>query len=88
MMIFAKPSLLGLGLFVIGCSQLSLQSGETVGTENVSTIAVQSEEVAKATNDLERLAALWQERQKDINGNDYPIGPGDVLEINTEDLSE
>ena len=88
MMIFAKPSLLGLGLFVIGCSQLSLQSSETVGTENVSTIAVQSEEVAKATNDLERLAALWQERQKDINGNDYPIGPGDVLEINVAGMDE
>ena len=38
--------------------------------------------------DLERLALLWQERKKQSSLSDYPLGPGDVLQISVADLKE
>jgi len=38
--------------------------------------------------DLERLALLWRGRTKGGTSSDYPIGPGDVLEISVPGLEE
>ncbi|MBI3797124.1 MAG: polysaccharide biosynthesis/export family protein, partial [Deltaproteobacteria bacterium] len=39
-------------------------------------------------SDLERLALLWQKRTHDTSFSDYPIGPGDVLEISVPGMDE
>ncbi len=59
-----------------------------MGDEKVSTTTAHLRESADADNDLKRLAALWEMRQKDSNDNDYPIGPGDVIEINVAGMEE
>lgn len=38
--------------------------------------------------DLERLAQLWQRRTQNSAVSDYPIGPGDVLEISVPAMEE
>lgn len=38
--------------------------------------------------DLERLAELWQKRTRESSYSDYPIGPGDVLEISIPAIDE
>jgi polysaccharide export outer membrane protein len=38
--------------------------------------------------DLERLADLWQKRAGESSTSDYPIGPGDVLEISAPAIEE
>ena len=40
------------------------------------------------SDDQERLALLWQERKRGTSLSDYPLGPGDVLEISVPDLKE
>jgi polysaccharide biosynthesis/export protein len=40
------------------------------------------------TADLERLAQLWQKRTQEGAISDYPIGPGDVLEITVPAIEE
>lgn len=40
------------------------------------------------TTDLERLAKLWQERTRDQSVTEYPIGPGDVVEISVLAIEE
>ena len=43
---------------------------------------------AKENNDLERLAHLLERRRGESLGSDYPIGPGDVIEINVAGMEE
>jgi polysaccharide biosynthesis/export protein len=43
---------------------------------------------AQYTTDLERLAQLWQQRTKEHGASDYPIGPGDVIEISVPAMDE
>ena len=38
--------------------------------------------------DVERLRALWQQRSKGLQSVDYPIGPGDVIEISVPAMEE
>jgi polysaccharide export outer membrane protein len=47
--------------------------------------------VATSEVNLERLKALWEKRSKATDSTDYPIGPGDVIEITApgvDDLKE
>jgi polysaccharide export outer membrane protein len=39
-------------------------------------------------DDLERLAHVWAKRNQDALAGDYPIGPGDVLEITVPGMDE
>jgi polysaccharide biosynthesis/export protein len=43
---------------------------------------------AKENNDLERLAQLWERRRRESLASDYPIGPGDVIEISVPGMEE
>jgi polysaccharide biosynthesis/export protein len=38
--------------------------------------------------DVERLALLWRKRTSEQSASDYPIGPGDVLEISVPGMEE
>ena len=85
---FAISWMFGLFLLAVGCSATASKSGETLGDEKVSTETAHLRESAKANNDLERLAALWEERKKESKNSDYPIGPGDVIEVNVAGVDE
>jgi polysaccharide biosynthesis/export protein len=39
-------------------------------------------------NDQERLTQLWQNRAQERFGGEYPVGPGDVLELNVRSLND
>ena len=39
-------------------------------------------------DDLRRLALLWQSRSERSNGADYPVGPGDLIEISVPGMEE
>ena len=40
------------------------------------------------TTDMDRLARLWRERQEEKSQTEYPIGPGDVIEISVPAIEE
>lgn len=40
------------------------------------------------SGDLEKLAKLWQERSQDHTTSDFPIGPGDIVEISVPAMEE
>jgi polysaccharide export outer membrane protein len=62
------------------------QSGDGMAQGDHSSPA-SSSPVPKNT-DLDKLARLWQERQQEKLVTDYPIGPGDVLEIAVPAIEE
>ena len=39
-------------------------------------------------DDLQRLAQLWEKRARESVSGDYPIGPGDVIEVNVAGMDE
>jgi polysaccharide export outer membrane protein len=54
------------------------------GDKNLAAVTADGQEKA----DLERLAELWQKRTRESSNSDYPIGPGDVLEIAVPAIEE
>jgi len=44
--------------------------------------------LSQDSSDLERLALLWHKRAAKAAGADYPIGPGDILEISVPSMEE
>ena len=75
-------------LFITGCSAVNSQSQDKAITEKADTAQAMSALRAKENNDLERLARLWQQRKQESVTSDYPIGPGDVIEINVAGMEE
>ena len=75
-------------LFITGCSAVNSQSQDKAITEKADTAQAMSALRAKENNDLERLARLWQQRKQESATSDYPIGPGDVIEINVAGMEE
>lgn len=57
----------------------------SVARTNGSTMPVLE---TRQSDDVERLAALWRERKEQALTDDYPIGPGDVLQINVAGMEE
>ncbi|HWH76134.1 MAG TPA: polysaccharide biosynthesis/export family protein, partial [Candidatus Binatus sp.] len=77
----------GIALFAGGCAAVSKPEDHAVG-EKVSTASAAVHETAKQNDDLQRLTALWEERQKQSGTSDYPIGAGDVIELNVPGMEE
>ena len=75
-------------LFITGCSAVNSQSQDKAITEKADTAQAMSALRAKENNDLERLARLWQQRKHESATSDYPIGPGDVIEISVPGMEE
>jgi len=75
-------------LFITGCSAVNSQSQDKAITEKADTAQAMSALRAKENNDLERLARLWQQRKQESATSDYPIGPGDVIEISVPGMEE
>jgi polysaccharide export outer membrane protein len=59
-------------------------------TPQVAASSVNSPNLARdvGNDDLERLAHVWAKRNQDVAAGDYPIGPGDVLEITVPGMDE
>src|SRR6266704_1845280 len=77
--------LMSLLFCVAGCafqahtlSQIDTSSAAFPGSDkNLAAVTADGQEKA----DLERLADLWHKRTRESSNSDYPVGPGDVLEI-------
>ena len=69
-----------------GCS--GVESSATQKTGMASSTAPAANLHAHGGDDLERLASLWSKRTEDNAPGDYPIGPGDVIEINVPGMDE
>src|SRR5713101_7469650 len=59
-----------------------------VGSSQPDSSAVVSTPSSQEPADLERLAHLWQARVHEGSFSDYPIGPGDVLQISVPAMEE
>jgi polysaccharide biosynthesis/export protein len=76
-------------LLINGCSALNSQSlGKASDEQKVDIAQGVAAAKAKENNDLERLAKLWEQRRQESLASDYPIGPGDVIEINVAGMEE
>lgn len=98
--VFFMVQLLWLG----GCgaaAQAPSRAASMRFSQNVNTSTGSSEQTAahqsataaasyggSESQDLERLAQLWLERTREGSTMDYPIGPGDVLEVSVPALEE
>jgi polysaccharide export outer membrane protein len=76
--------------FLAGCSSATSndRAAITQGNPAVDTATATAAEKTRESNDSQRLAALWEKRLQQRAANDYPIGPGDVLEINVAGVEE
>jgi len=79
--------LMGSLITLLGCSSVSVNKTESAKASsdrfaNVSNVSVTGDD------DSERLAQLWQRRQQQSSAPDYPIGPGDVVEISVPGMEE
>jgi Polysaccharide biosynthesis/export protein len=87
-----KPLMVGgCLLFLIninGCSAVDSPTVDKTGATRVDITQGASAAKAKENNDLERLAQLWERRRGESLASDYPIGPGDVIEINVAGMEE
>lgn len=74
-------------LFAAGC--MTIKDNVMHDTEPI-TGAVQTPETAAtaAAMDLEKLVRLWETRAQEKGSNDYPVGPGDVVEISVPAIEE
>jgi polysaccharide export outer membrane protein len=78
-------------LFLLAGCSAAVTDNKAAGTQGIATAdtaMAAAAEKAKESNDSERLAALWKTRMQQRAVNDYPIGPGDVLEINVAGVEE
>jgi polysaccharide biosynthesis/export protein len=57
-----------------------LRSGEAEGNSVTANVEEGSNQ--------ERLARLWQKRTQESGARDYPIGPGDLLDVNVTNVAE
>jgi polysaccharide export outer membrane protein len=80
-----------LGLFclisVFACAPTDTMRIEAGATKTPPSSAAIGQ--SGSSDDLNRLEALWNQRQLTAGGNqDYPIGPGDVLTVSVPDVDE
>ena len=69
-----------------GCSSTAANKTESLQS-NSDKFANMSNASATGDNDAQRLARLWQQRRQGA-APDYPIGPGDVVEISVPGMEE
>jgi polysaccharide export outer membrane protein len=67
-------------------SRPQAKSGPTVATKAPDPAQIGWE--GQADDDRERFAALWKSRTHGSHFSDYPVGPGDVLQISVPSIEE
>src|SRR2546422_5854428 len=79
-------------LLVNGCSSVNpTQPLDKTSAANIETARGEPTaytSLSQDNNDLERLADLWQKRKQEGVVDDFPIGPGDVLQISVPGMEE
>jgi polysaccharide biosynthesis/export protein len=60
----------------------------TIVGQNASLMNQNAGEGRGATDDLDRLARLWSQRTQEAGSAEYPLGPGDMLEISVPRMAE
>jgi polysaccharide export outer membrane protein len=87
-----KALMIGGCLFLLininGCSAVNSPSVDKTDATKTDIAQAAKASQAKENNDLERLAQLWERRKRESLASDYPIGPGDVIEINVSGMEE
>lgn len=82
----------GLCLLLVGCATNATDATKDAGLDKMSASSTPDYSSASSTdaevNDLQKLAELWRKRTKDSAVNEYPIGPGDVIEISVPAMEE
>ena len=82
----------GLCLLLVGCATNATDATKDAGSDKMSASSTPDYSSASSTdaevNDLQKLAELWRKRTKDSAVNEYPIGPGDVIEISVPAMEE
>lgn len=78
----------GIVLLAAGCAGVAAKPDQQLAGEKLSTASAAAHENAKQSDDVQRLTALWEQRQKQSGGGDYPVGPGDVIELNVPGMDE
>ena len=78
------------GLFVTlqGCSAVPVNPPMEKARLEKADVIESSSVKENDNSDALRLARLWEQRKKAEDGGDYPIGPGDVLEVNVAGMEE
>ena len=81
---------LGVALVVLlnGCSAPASRSLDSSKTSQFDTASALQVSQTQENNDLVRLTSLWEQRKRERSTGDYPIGPGDVIEINVAGVDE
>lgn len=86
----ARTMLPAVFAFCLGaCAAVSAPpESPTAGSETIISGAAARASVAQSDNDIFRLTQLWEQRQRDEYFGDYPLGPGDVIEVNVAGMEE
>ena len=71
-----------------GAAHYSTPTPALPHSNNNVNSAAEAFATSQSASDLERLAALWRERTSQGAASDFPIGPGDVLEVSVPALEE
>jgi len=70
-----------------GCSSAS-QSGSALHNGPINTITAAADFTVQKSTDLERLQVLYKQRASGLQAADYPIGPGDIIDISVPAMEE
>ena len=76
-------------LLLAACTTLTTApQKETAESRMAGAAGTSPLSVSRYDADLERFDQLWQQRGRDSLGGDYPLGPGDVIEVNVAGVEE
>jgi polysaccharide export outer membrane protein len=86
------PFVFSLALLVVGCVSTTVtrepEEGQPALPAQSNADSSPPAPVMTGSGDLEKLARLWEERSADNAVADYPVGPGDVVEISVPAMEE
>ena len=85
---FSRCAFVSLFLCLFGCATHSTQEDKSIGVPQSSNGAFSSASIPGEKSDLDKLADLWRTRSQKTPSYDYPIGPGDVLQISVPAMEE
>ncbi|HTY56082.1 MAG TPA: polysaccharide biosynthesis/export family protein [Candidatus Binataceae bacterium] len=86
----AGVALLSWSLMIVGCAASApppaspAKPSAAIPAASFNTSINSSDDQTAA--DLQRLAELWKERTRSLADDDYPIGPGDILQISVPSI--
>jgi len=85
----ALKSLAGLSLLLSACATVATAPpGVAVESSKIPAVETAAASAAQNNTDVGRLAELWEQRRKENFASDYPLGPGDVIEVNVAGVEE